>query len=607
MEVHWHEVPSDHSTAGFEVSGQGRLVRDVAIGVTEASREKRDSINARVAKMLELRALDPDAHRIIWHDLEDERHAIQSAIPGIPTVWGNQKMEAREQIIVDFAAGRIQELSTKTSIAGAGSNFQRHCAWEIFLGIHFKFYAFIQGLHRVHRFLQTKPVRIDIIYTEAERAIRAELERKWEQHNELTARMSALIREYGLAQASIQSALCRSMGVQRMEAAGDSWKLVNNDAVLETMAMPDASVHYILTSLPFSNQYEYSPNFADFGHTDDNEHFWEQMDFLTPELLRVLHPGRVAAIHVKDRIIPGGINKLGFQTVYPFHADCIRHFEKHGFAYLGMKTIVTDVVRENAQTYRLGWSEQCKDGSKMGVGMPEYLLLFRRPPSDRSNSYADAPVRKSKPDCVARDGSVVPFDRNLPIKPGAGYSRSRWQIDAHGFARSSGNRLLCAEELEDAPHERIFKRFREYSLSAVYDYEQHVALSEALEGKMRLPVTFMLLQPQSWHPDIWTDVTRMLSMNTLQSAKGRELHLCPLQFDIIDREVAQRTEPGETVYDPFAGLGSVAYRAVLKNRRGLGVELSSNYFLDSLRYLKAAEEKVATPTLFDLLEDDPEA
>ena len=40
-----------------------------------------------------------------------------------------------------------------------------------------------------------------------------------------------------------------------------------------------------------------------------------------------------------------------------------------------MKTIVTDVVRENNQTYRLGWTEQCKDGTKMGVGMPEYLLL----------------------------------------------------------------------------------------------------------------------------------------------------------------------------------------------------------------------------------------
>ena len=40
----------------------------------------------------------------------------------------------------------------------------------------------------------------------------------------------------------------------------------------------------------------------------------------------------------------------------------IMHGRRHGFDYLGMITVVTDVVRENNQAYRLGWSEQCKDG-----------------------------------------------------------------------------------------------------------------------------------------------------------------------------------------------------------------------------------------------------
>ena len=47
------------------------------------------------------------------------------------------------------------------------------------------------------------------------------------------------------------------------------------------------------------------------------------MDFLTPELYRVLAPGRIAAIHVKDRIAPGGLTGLGFQTLQPFHAEAI--------------------------------------------------------------------------------------------------------------------------------------------------------------------------------------------------------------------------------------------------------------------------------------------
>jgi hypothetical protein len=188
--------------------------------------------------------------------------------------------------------------------------------------------------------------------------------------------------------------LTRKIGIERIEIKGKNFRIVQTDNVPESKRLESNSVGLILTSWPFGNQYEYSPNYADFGHTENAEEFFEQMDYLTPELYRALIPGRIYALHVKDRITPGGLNGLGFQTVYPFHVECIRHMQYHKFAFIGMKTIVTDVVRENKQTYRLGWTEQCKDGSKMGVGMPEYLLLFRKPPTDSSNAYADIPVVK---------------------------------------------------------------------------------------------------------------------------------------------------------------------------------------------------------------------
>lgn len=59
---------------------------------------------------------------------------------------------------------------------------------------------------------------------------------------------------------------------------------------------------------------------------------------LTPELLRVLQPGRVAAIHVKDRVLFGNATGTGMPTIEPFHADCISHYKKHGFQYFGMIT-----------------------------------------------------------------------------------------------------------------------------------------------------------------------------------------------------------------------------------------------------------------------------
>jgi hypothetical protein len=537
---------------------------------------------------------------VIWHDLEAERHALEKAIPGITVAYGKQDDDEKIQAVVDFSNGTIQELGAKPVMLATGCNLQRHCAWAIFMGIGFKFADFLQACKRIHRFLQTKTVRIDLIYTEAEREIRRNLERKWEDHRALVEQMSEIIRRYGLATNAVAHELRRQLAVDRTEQSGENFTVVNNDSVPECARMEDNSVHLILTSIPFSSQFEYSPSFLDFGHSDSNSHFFRQMDFFTPELLRVLKPGRLMAIHVKDRIVPGGMTGLGFQTVYPFHADCIYHFAKHGFAYLGMKTIVTDVVRENNQTYRLGWSEQCKDGSRMGVGMPEYLLYFRKPPTDSSNGYADEPVTKDKPLCVDQDGQVVPFTPNLGIKQGTGYSRSRWQIDAHGFERSSGERLLCGDDLARLPHEKIYKLYREYSKSHVYDHEHHVGLSETLEASMRLPVTFMLLPPQSWHPDVWTDITRMLTLNGAQHAAGREMHLCAMQWDIIDRVIRQFTNPGETVFDPFLGIGSVVYRAILQNRRGIGCELAHGYYLDAVMYCRMAEQKVNTPTLFDL-------
>lgn len=583
LDIHWHEIPDDHQHAGFNFHGQGLLLKEQALGVVESAREKRDSLPRRIEKMMELRALDPNAHRIIWHDLEAERKAIEKAIPDVVSVYGSQDEDTKARNIIAFSDGEVRELAGKPVMLGAGCNFQRHCSWAIFLGIGFKFGDLIQAIHRLHRFLQPHRVRIDLIYTEAEREVKRILETKWQRHNETVQKMTEIIKEYGLSNAAMAASLTRAMGVERIEVTGENWRAINTDCVLETAKMPDNSLDLVLTSIPFSTQYEYSPNYADFGHTDNNEHFFKQLDYLTPHLLRTLKPGRIAAIHVKDRIVPGGLTGLGYQTVYPLHAKCIDHYTRHGFGYIGMITIVTDVVRENNQTYRLGWSEVCKDGSKLSCGLPEYLLLFRKTPTDTSNSYADDPVKKTK----------------------ASYSRSRWQTDAHALWRSSGNRMMTPEELETLDHDVMFRWFRDFNLQNVYDYEHHVKIGETIDGYGRLPVTFMLLQPPSWMDDVWTDVARMRTLNMMQSQKGKEHHLCPMQFDIADRVIERFTNPGDTVFDPFGGIMSVPYRAILKGRKAIATELSSRYFMDGVHYLQAAEREKSMPSLFDI--EEPEA
>jgi DNA modification methylase len=582
LRVRWHEVPTDHTLAydKLDHNGQAAMMQIDAIGVSNASKEKRRSLDARIAKMLEIRAENPDAHRIIWHDLEDERKAIEHAIPSLVSVYGSQDLDDREKIISGFSDGTIAEIAGKPVMLGSGCNFQRHCHHAIYLGIGFKFADFIQSVHRLQRFLQTEQVTIDLIYTEAERGIREALELKWANHIKLVSAMTEIIREFGLCEAAMFESLTRTMGVERQEASGANWKLVNNDSVLECRAMEDDSVGLILSSIPFGTQYEYSSDYADFGHNEDNTAFWKQMEFLGPDLFRVLQPGRMCCIHVKDRVTPGGISGLGFQTVDPFHAEAIYEFKRYGFAYLGMITIDTDVVRENNQTYRLGWTEQCKDGSRMGVGMPEYLLLFRKPPSDLSDGYADIPVLKNK----------------------EAYTRARWQLDAKGLYRSSGDRLPTRAEIAKLSKKDLYRLWKRFNKSEVYDFEEHVKFCEDIDAAGMLPTTFALVPPHSVNPHIWTDVTRMRTLNMIQAQKGREFHVCPMQFDVATRVISRCSNPGDVVFDPFSGLGTVPKIAVELGRVGWGWELNPSYWEDSVLYLKAAESQASMPTLFDLLE-----
>jgi len=619
MQVRWHEVSvgADFDAPEVGPGGQAQLFRSSKIGVAGQAKEKRSTLVARVAKMADICAADPEPHRLIWHDLNDERDLIREALPAAFVLDGAQDDETKEARILGFSDGLFQYLAAKPVMAGAGCNFQRWCRKAVFVGIGFKFHDFIQAIHRIHRFGQAGVVEIDVIYAESEREVRHELERKWSQHNEMVEKMAEIIREHGLSAAAMAEQLRRSLGVDRVVVEGGRvegrneprYWLANNDCVDEVRRMPSESVDLIVTSIPFSTQYEYSPRYEDFGHTDDNDHFWRQMGFLIPELLRVLKPGRDACIHVKDRIVPGGLTGLGFQTLQPFGDETRWHFRRGGFAYLGTITNTTDVVRENNQTYRLGWSEQLKDGTRQGAGVPEQIILLRKPPSDRSDGYADRRVEKPRPDYVDAEGRPAPYDKAAadagairPV-PGTGYSRGRWQLDAGGYWRSAGDRLLTPEEwLTFENMSEAYQLWREYCLNTVYDYEQHVLICDKLDAAGMLSPKFQLLPPHSWHAEVWSDIAQMRSLNTLAAQQGREKHICPLPFDIVDRLIRQRSEPGELVFDPFAGIGTVPYCALKLGRRGAGVELSGDYFAAAAMNCGAAEEATRpVPTLFDAL------
>lgn len=583
LDVRWHELPVHYGDTA-DKDGQIQLFQEAAEGLKEAATVKRDSIDRRVEEMKRIVEESPEDHFLLWHDLENERHAIKKALPDVVDIYGSMDYDLREQRVIDFSNGRTKLFATKKSLSGSGCNFQRHCHREIFLGIDYEFNDFIQAVHRCYRFLQKEPVVIDIIYMENERQIKEALLEKWKNHNHMVAKMIEIVKKYGLNSENKAQRLERKMGVEgsreERTVRGNHYEAVYGDCVEETRAMETNSIDLIHTSIPFGNHYEYSANYNDFGHNQNTDRFFEQMDFLTPELLRVLKPGRVAAIHVKDRVLFGNVTGTGFPTMEPFHAECIRHYTKHGFLYFGMITVVTDVVRENNQTYRLGWSDCCKDGTKMGVGCPEYILLFRKQQTDHSKGFADERVSKSKEE----------------------YTRAQWQIDAHGYWRSSGDRLVSKEELKEFPVDSLQQVYREYSRGSVYNYGDHVKLAEDLDKDGKLPATFMVVAPGSWNQlEVWDDINRMRTLNTTQSRRRAQMHVCPLQLDIVERIINRYSNEGDTVYDPFGGLMTVPMTAVKMHRNGKGCELNPDYFRDGVGYLQAAENEVDEPTLFDFM------
>lgn len=579
LDIRYHKLKSDIEVE-TDRDGQMRLVVDAAEGLAEAAKEKRNSLDVRITKMKEIVDSDPDSSFILWHDLEDERKAIKKALPDAVEVYGSQPLNVKEQRVIDFAEGKYRLLATKKEISGQGCNFQRHCHRAIFVGIDYKFNDFIQAIHRIYRFLQTETVIVDIIYTEKEQSVLNELLEKWKRHEEQARKMQEIVIANGLSNCSIIEKMKRSIGVERVIVKGENYTAVHNDCVEEMKNIADNSVDLIHTSIPFSNHYEYTPSYNDFGHNEDNAKFFEQMDYLTPELLRVLKPGRVAAIHVKDRVLFGNATGDGMPTIDPFSEMTVFHYLKHGFRYMGRIVVLTDVVRENNQTYRLGWSEQCKDGTKMGVGCPEYILLFRKLPTDTSKAYADEPVTKTKED----------------------YTRAQWQLDAHAFYRSSGDRLLSKEEILNLPMTKLQKAYSKYSGNTVYNFEDHKKLAEELDENNKLPATFMVVAPASWSDSIWDDINRMRTLNTTQSHRRQALHVCPLQLDIIERIINRYSNEGDLVLDPFGGLMSVPMTAVKMGRKGYGIELNPDYFRDGVGYLKQAEDEKKSITLFDFVE-----
>ncbi len=155
-------------------------------------------------------------------------------------------------------------------------------------------------------------------------------------------------------------------------------KLINGDCIEEIKNIESESIGLSVFSPPFAELYTYSDDIRDMGNSKDFDEFAQHFSFLIPELFRIIKSGRNVAVHCMDLPIQKG--KHGFIGLRDFSGIILRLFEDAGFIYHSRVTIWKNPVTEMQRTKALGLlhKQVKKDSTMSRVGIPDYILIFRK-------------------------------------------------------------------------------------------------------------------------------------------------------------------------------------------------------------------------------------
>jgi len=160
---------------------------------------------------------------------------------------------------------------------------------------------------------------------------------------------------------------------------GDGWVMYNGDSAEVLPRLPADSIDFSVFSPPFVSVYTYSPSDRDLGNVRDEAMFWEQFGFVSRELLRVVKPGRLVAVHVAN--LPAYANRDGESGRKDFRGDTIRHFQSVGFVYHSEICIDKNPQAQAIRTHSKGllFVQLRRDAAWMWQAWADYILVFRKP------------------------------------------------------------------------------------------------------------------------------------------------------------------------------------------------------------------------------------
>lgn len=348
-------------------TSEGRMFADGIVNATNFNQELRFTVVERLDKVAGI-VNDSNEPFIIWIKHNDEGDKLKALIPGAVEVRGSDTPEQKEERLLGFAAGNFRVLITKQKIAQFGMNFQ-NCRNQIFASLDFSFESLYQSIRRSYRFGQKQEVNIYIVTTDTMENVIASINKKQSQFEEMQNEMNKQINErvYGLRD-----------NYTFEEYRDENMWLMHGDTVQEIDRIPDNSLDLIVFSPPFSALFTYSDYIQDMGNCENHDEFFFQYKFLLNKLYAKLKPGRLMCCHTKDLGVYK--NSSGYTGMYDFTGEHTRSVLECGFKLHSKITIWTDPVLEmqRTKTQRLLYKTVTSDSSYTGIGMAEYITIFRK-------------------------------------------------------------------------------------------------------------------------------------------------------------------------------------------------------------------------------------
>jgi len=369
------------------------LFADIATGLLERNKARKESIDDRVAKVAEI-VNASDEQFVLWCHRNEEAEKLCKLINGAVDVSGSDTIEHKEKTVHDFLNGNLRVLVSKPKILGAGMNFQ-NCHNTVFVGLSDSWEQYYQAIRRFYRFGQEKEVNVHVVSAESEGAVVANIKRKEEQNNQMGMEMVKHMSES--MKKEVFGAILEKDDYVRDVYHGDGWTVHNADCIDLAREIESDSIDFTIYSPPFASLFTYSNSDRDMGNSKTHSDFYQHFGYLVDEMLRITKPGRLMAVHCMN--LPTSKVNDGFIGIRDFRGELIRLFCEKGWIYHSEVCIWKDPVVAMQRTKALGLLHKTikKDSAMSRQGLADYLVIMRKDgvnPHPVSHTAEEFPVEK---------------------------------------------------------------------------------------------------------------------------------------------------------------------------------------------------------------------